>query len=295
MPYRIMDIDASLADAVRRIAAEQAERALREANDPAMDQAEAIHEIRKRCKKIRGLIRLVRPGFPAYGKENAALRDLSRPLSDARDVDALIATHGKLMAEDKEAEAGRFAPVLAALTRRLRAYEPIGDGTHAALTALIDRIPHWQIKVEPRKVLEKGLRLTLTRAAQAHVACHKTLTSDTLHKWRKRMKYHWYHVRLLAPAWPALLEARSAEAKRLSELLGDHRDLTLYAGFLESAASPKISAEAQTELDGLVDRRLASLKRDAFVLGARFYAEEPKESAARLARYYRIWEREQRS
>jgi CHAD domain-containing protein len=293
MPYSIKDSDKTLADAVRRIATEQAERALSEASDAAMDQAKAPHEIRKHCKKIRGLIRLVRPGFPTYSEENAAIRDLARELSGVRDVDALIETHDKLMALD-EVEAGRFAPVRAALTRRRKATEPIGGSTRDDLRALTARIPHWQINRKPRKLLEGGLRLTLTRAAEARIACRETLAVDTMHEWRKRVKYHWYHVRLLATAWPAVLKARAAEAKRLSELLGDHRDLKLYADFLASAEAPKLSAEAQTDLSCLVARRLADLEREAFALGARFFAEEPGAVAARLARFYRIWEREAR-
>ena len=52
MPYRLRDSDRSVPEGVRRIAGEQLDRAI-DAIDQ-LDPAEAIHEVRTRCKKLRG-------------------------------------------------------------------------------------------------------------------------------------------------------------------------------------------------------------------------------------------------
>lgn len=294
MPFRLKETDPTLGDAVRRIAMEQVQRAQREATDPDLAPGHAIHQIRKRCKKLRGLIRMVRPGFPAYAKENAAIRDLARGLSGMRDLEALIETHDRLMVRD-EAEAGRFAPVRAALTRRKSGdVERVGDDTRAALDALAQRIPDWKIRGKPRQALEGGLRKTWERAARAHDACRQAPTVEAMHEWRKRVKYHWYHCRILTPVWPGPTGARAEEAKRLSDILGDHRDLALYSGYLASSEAPSLSPEAATELGRLTDRALAELEREAFALGARFFVEKPKRAAERMTALYRIWEAEPR-
>jgi CHAD domain-containing protein len=294
MAYRLKVSDPTLGDAVRRIALDQAERARAEADDPALAPAEAIHQIRKRCKKLRGLIRLVRPGFAAYGEENAAIRDLARGLSGLRDLEALIETHDRLMARD-DAEAARFAPVRAALTARKQAApERVDDATRAALDALAGRIAGWQIEGKPAKVIAGGLERTWARAAAAHDDCRDAPTTEAMHEWRKRVKYHWYHCRILAPVWPGPVGARAAEAKRLSDILGDHHDLALYAAHLAGAEAPDLDPEAQIALGRITDRALSELEREAFALGARFFAETPKRAAKRLAALYAVWESEPR-
>ncbi|WP_372893500.1 CHAD domain-containing protein [Rhodosalinus sp.] len=294
MAYKLKESDPTLGDAVRRIALDQVTRARAEAEDPALAAPQAIHQIRKRCKKLRGLLRLVRPGFAAYAEENAAIRDLARRLSGLRDLEALIETHDRLMARD-EAEPARFAPVRAALTQRKQAApERVDDDTREALDALAGRIAGWEIGGKPAKVIAGGLEKTWRRAAKAHADCRDAPTTDAMHEWRKRVKYHWYHCRILAPVWPGPVGARAEEAKRLSDILGDHHDLALYAAHLASEDAPRLAPEAQTALGRITDRALAELERDAFALGARFFAEKPKRASKRLAALYSIWESEPR-
>jgi CHAD domain-containing protein len=56
--------------------------------DEQADPAEAVHEARKDMKKLRSVLRLVRPviGDSVYRQENRRFRDAGRILSDARDA-----------------------------------------------------------------------------------------------------------------------------------------------------------------------------------------------------------------
>ena len=65
MLYSFQKSDPSLSAGVRRIARGQVEEAIAELDDPALEAGDAIHQVRKRCKKLRGLVRLVRPGLEA--------------------------------------------------------------------------------------------------------------------------------------------------------------------------------------------------------------------------------------
>lgn len=72
MPYRLNPGE-SVQDGIRRVIGEQAERSLDELTDAHLDQAETIHQMRKRCKKIRAALRLVRNALgKAYAVENAS-------------------------------------------------------------------------------------------------------------------------------------------------------------------------------------------------------------------------------
>ena len=92
------DGDESVTDAVRRITDEQVERAV-----SALEQVEdhdleaTVHDCRKRAKKLRGLLRLVRPALgKAYGPANESFRDAGRELSAIRDAHATLATFDAL-------------------------------------------------------------------------------------------------------------------------------------------------------------------------------------------------------
>jgi hypothetical protein len=78
---------------VHRIAHEQLGRAIREAGDCGLDVNEQVHKERKRCKKLRALLRLVRPALGQQDRdENVWLRDTGRRLCDARDARANVET-----------------------------------------------------------------------------------------------------------------------------------------------------------------------------------------------------------
>lgn len=79
----------SVAVRFKRIANEQAKKALFQVTVVIQqDPSEAVHDARKRFKKIRALLRLVRDqlGEDVYQSENACFRALGRRLSDVRDA-----------------------------------------------------------------------------------------------------------------------------------------------------------------------------------------------------------------
>lgn len=65
MSYRIRP-DATVRTNVRRLARRELARALAALDEPgALGLQETVHDLRKRCKKVRGVLRLARPGLGA--------------------------------------------------------------------------------------------------------------------------------------------------------------------------------------------------------------------------------------
>jgi hypothetical protein len=63
MSYRI-DPDRPIRKNLRRLAGRQLDRALATLAEPGdLGLEGTVHDVRKRCTKVRGLIRLVRPGL----------------------------------------------------------------------------------------------------------------------------------------------------------------------------------------------------------------------------------------
>src|SRR2546430_1303607 len=80
-----------LVGALARVARGRIRHALGQLDD-GHDPDKAVHEARKDMKKLRALVRLMRPelGGKAYRRENARFREVARSLSGVRDAKAML-------------------------------------------------------------------------------------------------------------------------------------------------------------------------------------------------------------
>lgn len=103
MSYRFAPGEAVEAG-IKRMAREQVDKALTEINTRQFSHQRRGHQVRKRCKKVRALARLVRPVLgDQYAEINAQFRDLARTLSDLRDAHALVEAFDAVTADAREA------------------------------------------------------------------------------------------------------------------------------------------------------------------------------------------------
>ncbi len=147
MAYRFTPADPSVAEAVRRIALSQITRALSALDGPAHDAPATVHDTRKTVKKLRGLIRLARPGFRDYDVENAALRATGQSLAHLRDSDVMRQTLADLA--DGTAAFPTLSAALDAHSATTRDPAATAAATTAArdsLAALAARVPDWHIR-----------------------------------------------------------------------------------------------------------------------------------------------------
>ena len=89
MPFAFPDRDEPVSKSVRRLARNRMEASLALVADADRPLPERIRELRKNIKKTRALIRLVRPNFKGFDRENDALRKAAAVIADLRDNDAL--------------------------------------------------------------------------------------------------------------------------------------------------------------------------------------------------------------
>lgn len=265
MPYAILPDDPSVDSALRRIAREEAEGALALARLTG-DLGPRVHAMRKSVKKLRGLLRLVRPVFPDAGAENAVLRDAGRGLSDLRDAAVQLATVSRLsegMPEDRRARL--LAPFQAAAQAQDdRAAPQLLPAFAAAMAGVRDRSDSWSLEAEGWDALEPGLEATWSAARKAMKAARKDPSPEALHEWRKRVKDHWYQSRLLAPIFPRLMDPHARAADELGECLGQINDLAVLRDRL--MAAPLDHGTRSDALD-LASLRHAALLSEALPLG----------------------------
>lgn len=283
MSYVFLDKE-PVEEAVRRVAQEQIDQAIATVQDDAVGPHETIHEIRKRCKELRGLIRLVRPVIgDTYAFENARFRDAAGTLSEARDATARIETYEALMERySDEVDRRAFGPIRRALTMHRRDLVETLD-LDSRLAAFLDemqqarhRATSWSVEAEGFEALAGGLQKTYRRGRQAMEEAYAEPTPENFHEWRKRVKYHWYHSQLLQRIWPSLMEPWTEAFHQLSDFLGDAHDLAIFRKAVLSHPERYGNMRSMSAFIGLLDRRRDELRCHANPLGQRLYAEKPE-------------------
>lgn len=284
MAYCFTISDRSLASGVRRIALEQVNRALDHIESPDLPQDEAVHEIRKGVKKLRALLRLVRPGLRDHKALDAHLRDAARQISALRDAAVLLDTVNRL-APDGGLPALRAALAAAPHLEPQATAEALSAckaDLHAAKAAL----KQLELTSAGTKVLRAGLIATRRGAQSALSEVLRAPTAEAVHAFRKRVKDHLYHARLLTPVWPELMDPFANEADRLAEMLGQMNDLAVLAERIGQIELP--AAEAMAALD-LAAAARDDLGRAALPLAKRMFAGAPEDRSARWAAWWQIW------
>jgi len=297
--FRLRRID-HLAKEVRRVAHQQVDGALailrgRNPGDPAI-----VHEIRKRCKKLRAVLRLLRPALgDVYAVENARFRDVARSLSPLRDAHTAVVAYDALLDRyHDEVHRQQFA----AVRRRLVRAEECCTGdrsdlgnryarVRAEMEAARQRIDDWSIADLGVETWRDGFVRAYRRARKAMSAAYDDPTPERFHEWRKAVKHHGYHVDLLRPLWEAQLHARGETVDGLSDLLGWYHDSVVLAAALTERGDG--DGAAIGVLRRLIDRRLGEFAVLARPTGMRLFGEKPRRMGARHACYWAAWNEEQ--
>lgn len=290
----------SVAQGVKRLVRRETRKVLDKLTGKDLaSSAEVVHDVRKRFKKIRAVLRLVRGGWGsrAYRRENACYRDAGRPLTEVRDAAALVETVDDL-AEHFAGEVSLepFLPLREALLARQRevqrrvleeqdTLEQVAD----AVDQLRKRVKDWHIASDDWSALEGGLRRTCEREAQAHAAAQAEPADEVLHEWRKRVKDLWHQLQVLQPIRPRVLEKLADQAHALGGDLGDDHNLAVLKGLFRDEPEWFTDVAAVEQVLPLLERRRAELQRSAFERGEQFYREPAAAFLDRLGGYWRAW------
>ena len=281
-------------DGVRRVCLEQLGTAVDALGPGFVDEPhEAIHDVRKRCKKIRGAVRLVRPIVRSkqYRAVNELARDAARELSGFRDARALVATFDRLR-EITDLDSDQLAAAHTLLIADQRTAEselapdhPALDAARRRLTELGDAIGSLSGTDTEWDAIAPGLVKTYERGRAAMTISIDRPTGESFHEWRKRAKYTRYHLGLIAPSAPELLDPLEEAFHHLTDALGDAHDLFVLERRLDGV----------DDVDGarlLVNGARSDLERRAVHLGRRLYAESGKRFEQRLGVYWDSWRSE---
>lgn len=298
--------DETIATGIQRIAKEELDSAISGLKNQTEDQPpEVVHDVRKRLKKLRAVLRLVRDeiGKETYKQENICFRDAGRKLSTVRDAQVLIETVESLekhfaniivpnaFSEIKEVLVEHYRVQKRELLQEEHRMEEVATMLEIAR----DRLSDWSIEKNDWSALEKGLKKTYKKGKQGFANAYHSLSVENLHEWRKRVKDLWYHLQILQPIWSDFMGEFIHQTHLLANYLGDDHDLAVLKEYLMTEVEIESNNKQLTVLLGLIDRRRPELQLAAKGLGERIYTENPQQFVSRIGTYWQIWQSEHQS
>lgn len=281
---------------VQRIVREEIESAVGQLTfKRESDLDEAIHEARKGIKKIRGVLRLVRPQLgEVYTQANIYFRDIGYLLSEFRDAGAIVETFDALRRKYRaELVRGGLSSIRRGLIARKKQSEQEGgihkvlEGLAALLRRSAGNVAAWPLTADGFDALAPGLEATFRSGQNAMARARKRPLPVHYHDWRKRVKDHWYHVRLLEGVWDGTMPGYERRLKDLETWLGDDHNLVVLEA--KVVAEPDYYGKPSdiAVFRRLIGRYHQELRRDALSMGKRIYGGKPREFRDRMRQ---MWE-----
>jgi CHAD domain-containing protein len=285
--------DATIAAEIRRLVLKQLEAAiseLRGVSDPASD--EAIHDARRRVKKIRAVIRLVRPRLDKTSRViDRELKDVSRMLAPVADGQAIVETLDEIARRYRSVLPARAVRAIRAGLRarsgRIDREADAGGITRMAadtLQAQRRRVRRWAIRGDGFSSIASGLEESYRRARKGMILAWSKPKAHHYHAWRRYVKDHWFHVRLVEANCGDQLLPYQRRLEALDGVLGEDHNLVIlrevlavdgYAGRRETACCLRV-----------VSRYQRLLRHHAETLGVRIYADKPCRYVRRVKRLW---------
>lgn len=303
MAYRLKKGE-SIPENVKRIVHEEIDSALKQLrNGSGQKRDEAVHEARKSIKKVRGLIRLAEPELGrVYRSTNTRLGDIGRKLSEIRDATAIIEVFDGLVEKHKDAlQKAAAAGIRRGLETSKKETEQTAGiagavkGATAALRAIDKQAAKWPLKNDGFSAIAQGFKDRYRRGRQAMSVARKNGTPENFHEWRKRVKDHWYHVRLIESLWTDIMQSREASLHDLETWLGDDHNLVVLSEKLDREPEKYGDEETIQVFRALIEQEQKDLREKSLSLGERLYEGKPRRFVGDLEKLWNAWQKEPES
>lgn len=313
MPEFSLHAHQRLADGLRDAALQQFDQAIAGLTEGG-DIDPAIHEARKAMKRIRAMLRLVRPviSHDVYRAENGILRDTARMIAPIRDgrvmVDTVRDLRERFALQLRPTALDGLEQALAARHQRTRAVLMHDHGavrqTVYVLRSARARYASWPNEddaVNGRNAIPhryesvgKGLEATYRRGRDEMRTAIDHPTAEHFHLWRKRAKYLRHQTELLMPLWPEVLEGYAGTLHQLGEVLGAEHDLAELLRLVVHVPDLAADPIERSLLVALAQHRRREFQTTAITIGRRIYCERPGDFTRRHQAYWEAWETETR-
>jgi CHAD domain-containing protein len=263
---------------------------LGEAGDPESD--DAIHDARRRVKKIRAIIRLVRPVLDKTSRAvDADLRTVSGLLAPVSDGRGIIETLNHIADRYRRTLPPRIlAAARDGLLRREaetdreaneRGLIQLAAGT---LRADRKRVKHWEVSADGFRAVAPGLEESYRRARRLMIQSWSKPKASNFHAWRQHVKDHWFHLRLIQQRCGFHLVSYERQIELLDGVLGEYHNVILLRDVF--VTEEQLPRDEVARCMRVVARYQRALRRHSQSIGVRVYSERPREFVRRVRRLW---------
>ena len=253
------------------------------------NEGEYVHNVRTTIKRLRALLRLIRPvvGETFFNRENARLRKAGRRLAVARDAEVARETLKTLPVSGDPEKKQAVAAALAGLESKDGARTDIGDALNEIRKDLEQtkrNLQQLQLVKGEWEVVETGLQDVYRQSRKRMDRALQDGGDEAFHKWRIRVKNLLYELELLEPVWPKRMDKMTSRLSKLQDKIGCDHDIAVLKGLLRKTPERFGGAEAVERLIRCLDGKSRKLRQAAEPLSEKIFAEKPRRFVRKLGR-----------
>jgi CHAD domain len=268
----------SAASQLRRLVADELHDAVAALSDSASVEI-GVHEARKSVKKVRAVVRVLHDDLGPRDRDNERLRQIAHRLSSLRDADATGETLQQLRGRYPQVVTSKmvreFARGLEGRNRQVRARgRRLMALAARELGNLSKSLPDRVQEAGRFKAVRRGVTRGWRRANRAMKGLDVSSDAAQFHRWRRRVKDHWYQMRLLAARHPAA-RSRAGSLEKLERWLGDDHNLAMLRAAILAAPDRLGDARTTDIVLGCIVKYQAWLRARCLKLGHRVFARKP--------------------
>jgi CHAD domain-containing protein len=256
---------------------------------PKQNEGEYVHNVRTTIKRLRALLRLIRPvvGETFFNRENARLRKAGRRLAVARDAEVARETLKTLPVSGDPEKKQAVAAALAGLESKDGARTDIGDALNEIRKDLEQtkrNLQQLQLVKGEWEVVETGLQDVYRQSRKRMDRALQDGGDEAFHKWRIRVKNLLYELELLEPVWPKRMDKMTSRLSKLQDKIGCDHDIAVLKGLLRKTPQRFGGTEAVERLIRCLDGKSRKLRQAAEPLSEKIFAEKPRRFVRKLGR-----------
>ena len=288
-----LQADEPLRAGLLRVVDNLAKNAAERIKNPSNDRVEDLHFVRVTIKRLRAILRLIRPAIKkrAFDRENGRLRTAARRLSVARDTDVVRKTLATLpFAKQSEKDAGT-----AALAGFRKDGTPEADISKTMKATALDldqtrrNIHRLQISRDEWKVIEPGVRKVYRQCRKRMKRAVGHGDDDAYHKWRIRMKSLYYELQILQSVWPARLTKMVTGLSKLQDQIGADHDLVVLKRSLDGNPDRFGGSQSVERVLRSVNNKRRELRRTTDPLGKAIFDQTSRSFVRELGQHWNNW------
>ena len=250
-----------------------------------------IHLIRTTIKRLRALLRLIRPAVdPAFfNRENMRLRTAAGLLSFARDTEVARQTL-KAVPASNQADQDAVDSVLSGFENGAEAPSNLAENiaeVRRRLEQTRRNFHRLKLKGTERGIVEAGLRAVYRQGRKRMKVAIAQGEDNAFHRWRIRAKNLYYQLEFLESVLPKRVQRMLSRLARLQDQIGRDHDVAVLRAWLKKTPEAFGGNEKVQRVIACLDGETHELRQASVPLGEKIWRRKPRRFAYKVARHWR--------